>query len=180
MKAAVLVNGVPASGKSRVAAALAAETGWPVLALDAIKEALFNQLGAGDRDHNRKLGKASFEAMFSLIRDFPDGSVAIADAWYGFQPRGFTLPQIARASLSAAVELWCHAPPEVIAARYAERIGQRSKHHPGMEYVPELVDLAGRAAPLGVYPVIGLDTQLPLDARALAARVRAALDDQFG
>lgn len=175
MKAAVLVNGVPASGKSRVARALAAETGWPLLTLDTIKESLFDQLGAGDRDYNRKLGKASFDAIFSLIRDFPDGATVIADAWYGFQPREFSLPLIARAGLSAAVEIWCHAPPQVIAERYVSRIGKRPKHHPGMEYVPELTDLATRATPLGAFPVIHVDTQLPLDTKSLVERVRAAL-----
>lgn len=176
MKRAVLVNGVPASGKSVVAAALAAETRWPLLTLDTIKEALFNQLGAGDRDYNRKLGRASFEAIFALIRDFPDGSTVLVDAWYGFQPRDFTLPLIARAGLSAIVEIWCQAPPQVIGQRYIDRIGMRSKDHPGLEYVPELLALAERAAPLATSQVIVVDTLLPLDAAALAAAVRAALE----
>lgn len=176
MKVAVLVNGVPASGKSRVAEALAAATGWPLLTLDVVKEALFNQIGPGDREFNRKLGKASFEALFSLIRDFPANSTTIVDAWYGFQPREFTLPLIARAELAAAVELWCHAPPDVIVQRYSDRIDKRPKGHPGLEYVPELYKLAGRAGPLEAFPVIRVDTTAPLDAAALVSEIGKAVD----
>ena len=75
MKRVALVNGVPASGKSTLARALAASTGWPVLALDTVKEALFDHLGAGDREHNRMLGRASYQAIFAAIGDFPDGAV---------------------------------------------------------------------------------------------------------
>ena len=50
MKSAVLVNGVPASGKSSIARLVSGATGWPLLGLDTIKEALFAHLGMGDRD----------------------------------------------------------------------------------------------------------------------------------
>lgn len=175
MKAVVLINGVPASGKSRVARALSDETGWPVLTLDVVKEALFDHVGAGERDYNRKLGKASFAAIFSLIADWPDGTTALVDAWYGFQPEAFVLPTIARCGATSIAEVWCHAPPEVIADRYRARIGQRAAQHPGEEYIPELIALAGRAKPLGHFPLVSLDTCAVLSPAALAKEIRAKL-----
>jgi len=73
MKRAVLVNGIPASGKSTVARAISKARGWPLLTLDTVKEAFFAHLGTGDRAYNRTLGKGSYQAIFATIGDFPDG-----------------------------------------------------------------------------------------------------------
>ena len=171
MKRIVLVNGVPASGKSTVARALSAETGWPLLTLDTVKEALFAHLGLGDREYNRKLGRASYQAMFALIGDFPPGATAIVDAWFGFQPREILDGHLARAGVRHAVEIWAHARPETVGARYAARVGERSAGHLGMEYVPELIELARRAQPLGGFARIEVDCEQPVVSAELAARV---------
>ena len=163
MKTAVLVNGVPASGKSAAARALADATGWPLLALDTVKEALFAHLGTGDRDYNRKLGRASYETIFALAADFPAGVTLIVDAWFGFQPREVVERHLARARIARALEIWCHAPPDVIGARYTARLGQRSAGHLGAGYVPELVELAKTARPLGLYPSFSVNTAQPLE-----------------
>ena len=82
-----MVNGVPASGKSGVAAQLSAATGWPVLALDTVKDPFLAEIGAVDRPFNRVLGRASYRAVFALIAATRRGTTAIVDAWFGFQPR---------------------------------------------------------------------------------------------
>jgi glucokinase len=162
MKTAVLVNGVPASGKSTVARALADATGWPLLTLDTIKEAFFAHLGVGDREYNRKLGRASYEAIFALAADFSGGSTIVFDAWFGFQPPEVLERHLARAKIGGTVELWCQATPDVVGARYAARLGQRSAGHLGADYVPELIELAKTAKPLGPYPSLAVDTTQPL------------------
>lgn len=175
MKRVVLVNGVPASGKSTLARALAAKTGWPALALDTVKEALFAHLGAGDREHNRLLGRASYQAIFAAIGDFPDGATAIVDAWFGFQPREVLVGHLQRANIERVVEIWLRVQPDVVGARYAERAGRRSGGHPGLEYVPELEALARRAKPLGGFPLIEVDAASAYDADALAIEARRLL-----
>ncbi len=62
-----MVNGVPASGKSGVAQELSAATGWPVYALDTVKNPFLAEIGAVDRPFNRVLGRASYRAIFALI-----------------------------------------------------------------------------------------------------------------
>jgi glucokinase len=171
-KRAVLVNGVPASGKSSVARALADATGWPILTLDTIKNPFLTILSPGDRVFNRTLGRASYAAIFDLMADAPAGSTFIVDAWFGFQPREVLEQGLAHAGVSELAEIWCHAPPDVIGARYDARLGARPAGHPGREYVPELVALAARAAPTGLAPRLDVDTTRPLDTGALAGWLR--------
>ncbi len=166
-KRAVFVNGVPASGKSGVARALSDATGWPILALDTIKNPFLTILPPGDRLFNRTLGRASYAAIFDLIADAPANTTVIIDAWFGFQPIETLQEHIQRAGLTEIAELWCHAPPETIGARYAARLGQRPAGHPGAEYVPELISLAQRAQPTGLAPRIEVDTTQPVTAKPL-------------
>ena len=169
MKRAVFVNGVPASGKSTVARAVSEAMNWPLLTLDTVKEAFFAHLGTGDRDYNRLLGKASYQAMFALIKDFPDKSVTVIDAWFGFQPVEVLQSHIAHAGLGGIAEIWCHAPGSVVGARYEARLAGRHAGHLGASYVPELTALADKAKPLGLFPRYEVDTTQPLDRAALRA-----------
>ena len=166
-KRAVLVNGVPASGKSTVATSLAQATGWPILTLDTIKNPFLIELPPGDRLFNRSLGRASYAAIFDLMRDAPAGTTVIVDAWFGFQPAEVLAAGLTRAGITEVVELWCAAPPTTIGARYASRVDQRPAGHPGHDYVTELVALAERAQPTGRGPVFNVDTTNPIDQTGL-------------
>ena len=169
----VMVNGVPASGKSSVANALAAATGWPVYALDTVKNPFLAEIGAVDRPFNRVLGRASYRAIFALIAAAPPGTTAIVDAWFGFQPRELLDALLAEAGVDAVLELWCRAPPDLVAARYRERAAVRLPGHPGPEYAEELRDLAARAEPMHIGPVLEVDTSRALDPVAVQAFIDA-------
>ena len=166
MKAAILVNGVPASGKSTVSRAVARRLGLPLMTLDTIKEPLFSHLGGSGREHNRKLGRASYEIIFAAIGDWPAPAMVVIDAWFGFQPLEVLEQHLSAAGVTRTAELWCHAPGAVLAERYTARCASRSPGHPGLEYVPELVALNERATPVGRGPCLAVDTtkELPLDA----------------
>lgn len=92
--------------------------------------------------------------------------------------RGGIRKLLARAGISRIVEIWCHAPPDVIGERYVGRIRTRSKGHLGAEYVPELVDLAKRAKSLGRFPLIDVDTTKDIASAELLGRIRAATSSQ--
>lgn len=175
MKRVILVNGVPASGKSTVARFLSNAHGWPLLGLDTIKEPFLVQLDPGDRAFNRKLGRASYHAIFDLVAAFPDGMTTVIDAWFGFQPLEVLTAHLERAGVGAVLEIWCHAAPDLVGERYAARIGERHPGHPGLDYVPELKVLAGRAMPLGGFPRFEIDTGLPLDEPALLNWINARI-----
>lgn len=158
----LMVNGVPASGKSSIARAISDATGWPVLGLDTIKTPFLELIEGVDRAFNRILGRASYKSIFSVIGEAPRGSTFIVDAWFGFQPADVLGKHMSEAGISAVAELWCHAPPEVVGQRYASRVAKRALGHPGLSYVPELMDLARQAKPMGLGPVLDIDaTQSP-------------------
>ncbi|TPK74379.1 ROK family protein [Mesorhizobium sp. B2-4-18] len=172
---AVLVNGIPASGKSTVSRGIADRMGWPLLALDTVKNPFLEVLGGGDREFNRTLGRASYQAIWSLVGDAPAGSTFIVDAWFGFQPRQVLEDHLRNAGVEHTAEIWCHAPGEVLAERYGARLGQRLPGHPGAAYIPELIELAKRAEPLRRGPLFDVDTTQPIDFEAIAAWLRASL-----
>lgn len=170
-KRVVLVNGVPASGKSRLARALSHRTGWPVLSLDGIKNPFLEHIGPVDRDFNRMLGKASYQAIWSFIAEAPAGSVFIIDAWFGFQPKAQLESYINAARIEYVAELWCKVPGSVAGARYASRLQDRLPGHPGAEYVPELIALADRAGPMSCGAVMTIDTTREPDMEAIMSWV---------
>ena len=182
MRRAVLVNGVPASGKSTLAAALveqldAAGVAAVPLTLDTVKEALFAEVGAGDRDHNRMLGRASYRAIFDTVAAFPPSLVPVIDAWHGFQPPEVLQGHLARARIDRVVEIWCAAAPETVADRYRARSATRAAGHLPASYADELFALAGRARPLALGPVVEVKTDQTVNfatLRSVAARVEAA------
>lgn len=180
----MLVNGVPASGKSTIACRLVAALtarGHPAvpLSLDTVKEALFVHLGSGDRAYNRLLGRASYHAIFDTIAAFPDGLLPVVDAWHGFQPPDVLRAHLDRARIGHAVEIWVGVAPEVARDRYRARAARRAAGHPPAAYADELHELAGRARPMGFGPVIEVDGAAAPDPD-LAARVVEALAARDG
>lgn len=81
MKKLILVNGIPASGKSTVSRTLSDYFAFPVLSIDEIKEPFM----AGfadiiDRPLNRKLGYAAYESMFNIVNSSSTKTIFILDA----------------------------------------------------------------------------------------------------
>ncbi len=175
-KRLVMVNGVPASGKSHIATRLATETGWPLLTLDTIKEPFMRQLTGVDRPMNRKLGIAAYQAIWSIIAAAPAGNTFIVDAWFGFQPKADLEDFICGAGIATVAEIWCQIPGELAAQRYAARLNTRLPGHPGAEYVAELQLLADSAEPMSLGPVWLADQRSDIDFSQLTQWVREIIE----
>ena len=87
----VLVAGPPGSGKTTVSAPLAAELGLPLLAKDAIKEALMDALGRpADVEASRQLGRAlTHRSRYTVC------SSAASIAWRAALPIRFSIAPFA-------------------------------------------------------------------------------------
>lgn len=158
MKRAVLVNGIPATGKTSIARAIGARLHVPVLSLDSVKEALFEELGTedGDREYGRALGRASMLAIWSAVAEFPPDAIVVVEAWFRKPPHDVVLRGLERAGIERWVEVWCHASPDILAARYAART--RHPGHPPASYATELAELARVARPMAIAPCLTVDT----------------------
>jgi predicted kinase len=162
----VLVGGPPASGKSSLAAPLAAELGLPLIAKDAIKEALMDALGhPRDVQESRALGRAAVMAMLAVARTSP--SAVLDSTWYDYTRaavRGLPRPLI---------EIRCLVPQELARRRYAERSGYRHAGHLDADRLEEELWDPMHSRALGVGPLIEVDTTREVAIAELADQVRA-------
>ncbi|MFP1727451.1 AAA family ATPase [Lonsdalea quercina] len=154
MKKLILVNGIPASGKSYVAGQIADFFNLPVLSIDEIKEPFMAQFAdIIDRPLNRQLGYSAYAAMFNIVKSSPSNTVFILDAWFGFRDKSVLADYLSQCDCEIVIEIWNQISPERVAERYSQRCHCRVKGHPGEEYIPELIALAEKARPMALGPV---------------------------
>ena len=162
----VLVSGAPGAGKSTLAAPLAEALGFALVSKDHLKETLHDALQppAGDLAWSRRLGGAAMELLWMLSLRCPD---VVLEA--NFRPHS----ALERARLDRIpgriVEIYCACPPAECARRYAERARTAHPTHVITELMAE--HLAEFDGPVGVGPVITVDTTRPVNVDALARQV---------
>lgn len=166
----VVVSGAPGSGKTALARPVAEALRIPMLSKDVIKEALFDELGIGDRLWSRRMGRASMAVLYRIAATCPSAvleSVFHRDVSVGdLQALGKPL-----------IELHCHCEPELAVARFQARA--EAERHPGhldarqpLNKLEELV--ADGCRPLGLGgPLLEVDTTSEVDVDAVVAWVRA-------
>lgn len=161
----VLVGGWPAAGKTTLARGLASELDVPYLSKDEIKEALMDALGApATVEESRELGRA---AVSAVLRAAQGCSAAVIDSTWFRSAR----PLVDELT-GPFVEIRCRVHVELVRKRYRERV--RDERH--LDHLRSEEELWGReVAPLGVGPVVEVDTSGPVDVPALADRVRFLL-----
>src|SRR5688572_14123159 len=77
----VLPTGPPGAGNTTLAAPLARALGLPLVARDDLKEALYGDLGTGDVEWTRRLGRASFTLLFLVAsRVLAAGTSVVVEA----------------------------------------------------------------------------------------------------
>jgi predicted kinase len=178
----LLVSGAPASGKSTLARALAQIFGYPLLSKDAIKESLFDSLGAhltrnldapeDAADLSRLLSRAAMEVLWSLAPECPQ---VILEA--NFRPRSDHERERISGLQGRKLEVYCHCGPEEAARRFRER-ATKTDHHPAhsMKIISaELLEEFDR--PIGLCPVIDVDTGCPVNPLDVVERIRAQWPD---
>jgi predicted kinase len=162
----VLVGGWPGSGKTTLSRALAAELGMPLLSKDDVKEALMDALGAPtDVEESRRLGRAAVFAVLAAARGCP-GAV-VDSTWYSYAE------VLARALPDPVVEVRCRVPLATAQDRYVART-RDERHLDDRRSSSEL--WGDEVAPLGLGPVLDVDTSGPVDVAVVAASCRALLD----
>jgi predicted kinase len=162
----VLVAGPPGSGKSTLAQPLARELSLPLLAKDAIKDALIEALGSpATVEESREFGRAAVMAMLTVAMTSPG---AVLDST--FYP--YTLPHL-RALPGPLIEIRCVCPPDLVEARYRARSGTRAGGYFDSDRPAAELWNEHHLTPTGLGPLVEVDTSDQIDPAAVASRVRS-------
>jgi predicted kinase len=164
---ALIINGVPGSGKTTLSLALGDELNLPVLSKDAIKESLAD--AAPVALPTRQLGAIAAETLWSLIR-LIDGGVIVESFWFSGRDDAHFRRGIAAAGVRDGLELWCEASPETTRTRFLTR--PRHHAHSDAERIGEWESFSERAEPISDFPVMRVDTETRVDVVTVAQRVR--------
>ncbi len=156
---------------------LAAGLGLPLLTKDVIKETHADVLGSDppsgltQREWNRRLGSAASETMWALLGRSAPGAV-LESSWRA-DVRGRVEAGLRQAGLAGAAEIWCEAPLPLLRERFARR---RASSHPIHGAAPdedEWAQMVEHAEPLGLGPVLRLDTSGQIDLAAVVEWCRS-------
>lgn len=172
----IMVNGMPAAGKSTLALPLARLLRLPLISKDVIKETHADLLGSDpppgrtQREWNHSLGAAASMTQWALLAHATGGAV-VESSWRA-DVRQYVEDGLAGADASNVAEIWCEVPPALLRKRNDERWPSRHPIHGAPMADAEWADMGAYARPLGLGPVCRLDTSGPVDIEAVAAWCR--------
>ena len=173
---AVVVTGLPASGKTTIARALAASLAFAFLDKDDFLECLFEEQGVGSRQHRMALSRRSDELFQEEARSHR--AVVLVSHW---RPRigpidtGTPTDWLGEA-FTDIVEVCCVCAPQtaterfLLRRRHAGHLDRKKDPIAFAEWMRTLAD----GYPLGVGALVEVATEGNVDAMELANRVRAA------
>lgn len=161
----IVISGIPASGKTALGRQLALALGLPLLDKDEILEALFDGLGTGDAEWRNRLSRSA-DAVLQRLAGQTAGAVLVS---FWRHPQVTAESGTPTGWISAlpgkVVEVHCACPPAIAAERFLARKRHdghldRDKH--GDDLIADFVRLAA-LGPLGIGPVVGMDTGRAVD-----------------
>lgn len=126
----ILVSGVMASGKTRLAQELAERLNLPLIAKDGIKEILFDTLGYSDREWSKKLGGATFALLFHDIGELMRGAQPFIVEGNFRAPAREDFLKVTQGAAFEVLQVLCGGDGEEMLRRFEQRVAS-GERHPG-------------------------------------------------
>lgn len=126
----VLVGGSIANGKSTLCQFLRGKLGLPYVAVDTLKESVFDLVGCRDRQWSSEVGKAMFPVFQQLVEmHLSRGESVLAEAVFYWPQDADWIASIAAKYNAQPILIWLTADPAVARARFIDR--GVNGYHPG-------------------------------------------------
>jgi len=168
----ILVNGLPAAGKTTLARALSRRLSLPLFSKDVIKEAHADIIGAQPPDGrpqrawNSQFGAAANATIWARLADSPGGAV-LESTWPSQETWGLVKSGLNAAEVPAPRQIWCEVPLDLARERFAARQPAR---HPIHGEPPDEEEWSGRwalARPLPIPDTLHVNNTGPVDLDAI-------------
>jgi predicted kinase len=170
----LLVSGAPASGKSSLARAVAQALPFALISKDALKETLYDSLSA-ELSHlepaalSSRLSHAAMELLWAVAAGCPR---VILEA--NFRPHSEYERSRIAALPGRKLELYCHCAPQEAQRRFAARAARRKRHPAHSVHTMSAAMVAEYDQPVGLCPVIPIDTTGRVETSEVLAQIRRA------
>jgi Predicted kinase len=127
----IIVTGTSATGKTTLSKKLAYKFNIPLINKDEIKELLFDCLGTKDEDWAVRLGVTSFKLSYLVAEKLcRTGKSFIVEGNFEDKFATKIFSDLKAKYNYKILQLYCHAPEEILYKRYIER-DNSGKRHPG-------------------------------------------------
>ena len=149
--ALIIVTGLPCSGKTTLARALAAHFDLPFIYKDAIKEALFDLYGGQTLSRSHTLSTITYQVMFRLLGAFLGvGDSLVAEGNFTRPEHTLMFLKLKRDFPFEPRQVLCYARGEILLARFKQRT-RHPGHLDGLLFQELQAELStGRCEPLHI------------------------------
>lgn len=164
----IIVNGLPASGKTTLAQRLGTDIQLPVFSRDGVYETLYDALECQVNDCPTLLGSASFRLLYSIISSvLAVGQTLIIEGFFGRpELRSAEFLQIQQHYNFEPFQILCRADGKILLERFLSRTQSIERHngHQDLKWLEQNKEriLKGELAPLSLDgQLIEIDTTTP-------------------
>lgn len=126
----VIFTGLPGTGKTSISQHVARELSMPLIAKDAIKEIMYDEIGIGDKSWSGKLARATLQIMNHVTAELlRTGTSLIIESNYRPDLANDEFTELQKQHPFRCVQVICQTDPDVLAKRVHHR--SKTNRHPG-------------------------------------------------